>query len=62
MKFRPIKSEQDYQMALKRLEDIFDAKIGTPEGDELEILGILIEHYENEHFSIDLPDPIEAIK
>jgi len=40
MKFRPIKSEQDYQMALKRLEDIFDAKIGTPEGDELEILGL----------------------
>jgi HTH-type transcriptional regulator/antitoxin HigA len=62
MKFRPIKSEQDYQIAMKRLEDIFDAKIGTPEGDELEILGILIEHYENEHFSIDLPDPIEAIK
>ena len=40
MKFIPIKSEQDYQMALKRLEDIFDAKIGTPEGDELEILGL----------------------
>jgi len=62
MKFRPIKSEQDYQIAMKRLDAIFDAKIGTPEGDELEILGILIEHYENEHFSIDLPDPIEAIK
>jgi HTH-type transcriptional regulator/antitoxin HigA len=62
MKFRPIKSEQDYQIAMKRLEAIFDAKTGTPEGDELEILGILIEHYENEHFSIDLPDPIEAIK
>lgn len=62
MKFRPIKSEQDYQIAMKRLEAIFDAKTGTPEGDELEILGILIELYENEHFSIDLPDPIEAIK
>jgi HTH-type transcriptional regulator / antitoxin HigA len=47
---------------LDRLELIFDAKRGTPEGDELEILGILIDQYENENFPIDLPDPIEAIK
>jgi HTH-type transcriptional regulator / antitoxin HigA len=47
---------------LDRLELIFDAKKGTKEGDELEILGIFIDHYENEHFPIDLPDPIEAIK
>ncbi len=62
MKLKPIKNEKDYHFALKRLEEIFDAKSGTAEGDELEILGILIENYENEHFSIGLPDPIEAIK
>ena len=62
MKIKPIKTEQHYQQALERLEEIFDAKKGTKEGDELEILGILIDTYENEHFPIDLPDPIEAIK
>ena len=59
---KPIKTKKDYQKALDRLEIIFDAKKGTKEGDELEILGILIDQYENEHFPIDLPDPIEAIK
>ncbi len=62
MNFKPIKSEKDYHQALERLEVIFDARPGTPEGDELEILGILIEKFEDEHFYIDLPDPIEAIK
>ncbi|MBA5791718.1 helix-turn-helix domain-containing protein [Flavobacterium sp. xlx-214] len=62
MKLRPIKTEQDYQAALERLEAIFDALPGTEESDELEILGMLIEKYEKEHFPIDLPDPIEAIK
>jgi HTH-type transcriptional regulator/antitoxin HigA len=62
MNIQPIKTEKDYQKALKRLEQIFDAKIGTKEGDELEILSILIEKYEDIHFPIDLPDPIEAIK
>ncbi|MDH5609682.1 MAG: helix-turn-helix domain-containing protein [Cyclobacteriaceae bacterium] len=62
MKLKLIKTKKDYQQALERLELIFDAKKGTKEGDELEILGILIEQYENEHFPIDLPDPIEAIK
>ena len=62
MKLKPIKTEQDYFQALERLELIFDAKPGTKEGDELEILGILIENYENDFFPIDLPDPIEAIK
>ena len=49
-----IKTEKDYIQALERLEVIFDAKKGTPEGDELELLGMLIEQYENEHFPIDL--------
>ena len=62
MKLKPIKTKKDYQRALERLELIFDAKKGSEEGDELEILGILIDQYESEHFPIDLPDPIEAIK
>jgi HTH-type transcriptional regulator/antitoxin HigA len=62
MNLKPIKTEQDYNQALKRLEKVFDAAPGTKGGDELEILGILIEEYENKHFPIELPDPIEAIK
>jgi len=62
MKILPIRNEKDYQKALDRLEDIFDAKKGTEEGDELEILSILIDRYENEQFPIGMPDPIEAIK
>ena len=62
MKLKPIKNKEDYNQALERLEQIFDAKPSTNEGDELEILGILIEKYENENFPIELPDPIEAIK
>lgn len=57
-----IKTEKDYNQALERLELIFNAKKGSPEGDELVLLGILIDQYENEYFPIDLPDPIEAIK
>ncbi|MFV5697888.1 helix-turn-helix domain-containing protein [Flavobacterium sp. ZT3R17] len=62
MEIKPIKTVKDYNQALERLEMIFDAKNGTSEGDELEVLGILIDQYENEHFPIGLPDPIEAIK
>ena len=62
MEIKSIKSELDYNEALKRLEIIFDAKAGTSEGDELEVLAILINQHENEHFPIGFPDPIEAIK
>ncbi|KAB1158124.1 helix-turn-helix domain-containing protein [Flavobacterium luteum] len=62
MEIKPIKTVKDYNQALERLEMIFDAKNGTSEGDELEVLGILIDQYEIEHFPIGLPDPIEAIK
>ncbi len=62
MELKPIKSEKDYRNALTRLEVIFDAPIDTKEGDEAEILSLLIENYENEHFPIEAPDPIEAIK
>lgn len=62
MKLKPIKTEKDYRNALNRLEVIFDAQIDTKEGDEAEILSLLIENYENEHYPIEAPDPIEAIK
>lgn len=59
---RIIKSEEEYELALERLEEIFDAAIGTPEGDESELLALLIVQYEEEHYPIPDPDPIEAIK
>lgn len=62
MDIKVIKTEEDYQKALKRLEVIFDAPIDSTEGDEAEILSILIEKYEDEHYPIGPPDPIEAIK
>jgi HTH-type transcriptional regulator/antitoxin HigA len=62
MKIKVIKTEADYNKALKRLEVIFDAPANTPDGDEAEILGILIEKYEDVHYPIEAPDPIEAIK
>lgn len=62
MEYRVIKNNKAYQKALNRLEKIFDAKKGTKEGDELELLSLLIDHYEQEKYPIDLPDPIDAIK
>jgi len=62
MELKPIKTDKDYRDALERLEIIFDAPINSKEGDEAEILSLLIENYENEHYPIDAPDPIEAIK
>jgi HTH-type transcriptional regulator/antitoxin HigA len=62
MNIKPITNEKEYQNAFARLEIIFDAKKGTEEGNETEIIAILIEKYENENFPIGMPDPIEAIK
>ena len=62
MKIKPIKTEQQYFDALERLKQIFDAKENTPDGDEAEILSLLIDNFENEHYAIELPDPIEAIR
>ncbi|RLD22514.1 MAG: transcriptional regulator [Bacteroidetes bacterium] len=62
MDIRPIKTEEDYNKALKRLEEIFDAQSNSIEGDEAEILTVLIDNYENTYFPIEAPDPIEAIK
>ncbi len=61
MTIKPIKTKKDYQQALARLEMIFDAKKGSPKGDELEIMGMLIDNYENENFPVGFPDPVEAI-
>jgi len=62
MQIQPIHTEQDYESALDRIEEIFDANPGSKEGDELEILGILVDDYEKKHFPIEAPKPVEAIK
>ncbi|MDO9154913.1 MAG: hypothetical protein Q7U47_14600 [Paludibacter sp.] len=62
MNIRPIKTKANYRDALKRLEIIFDAAIGTPESDEADVLGLMIDQYEKKHYPIEAPDPIEAIK
>jgi HTH-type transcriptional regulator / antitoxin HigA len=62
MKIKPIKTQEDYKTALKRLEEVFDAKNGTPESDEADVLGLLIDDYEKKYYPIGSPDPIEAIK
>ena len=62
MNLKPIKTKEDYQMSLKRLEVIFDAPVGTVESDEADIIGLMIDEYEKRHYPIESPDPIEAIK
>lgn len=59
MDITSIKAENDYNQALVRLGLIFDFKMGTKEGDELELLGMLVDNYENENFPIGLSDPVE---
>jgi HTH-type transcriptional regulator/antitoxin HigA len=62
MNIKPIRCDEDLQAAFQRLEHIFQAAEGTPEADEMEILVTLIEAYENKHYPITPPDPVEAIK
>jgi HTH-type transcriptional regulator / antitoxin HigA len=62
MELRPIRTEADYQEALREIERLFDAAPNTPEFDRLDILGTLVEAYEKIHFPIEMPDPIEAIQ
>ena len=62
MQYKVIKTETEYNQALERLEKIVDAQPGTVEGEELELLSLIIDSYEKEQSPIDLPDPIEAIK
>lgn len=62
MEFRLLKTEDDYEDALHRLNLIFDAPAGTAESDEADVLALLIEDYEERYYPIEAPDPIEAIK
>lgn len=64
MEIRPIRTEADYNAALKTISGLMesDPEIGTPDGDHLDVLATLVQAYEVQHFPIDLPDPIEAIK
>lgn len=61
MEIKPIKTEADYEAVLKEIECLFDAEPNTPEGDRLEVLTTLVEAYEEQHYGIPLPGPIEAI-
>ncbi len=62
MEYKIIKTEKEYQKALERLNIIFDAPKNSRNGDELELLSLLIDNYESENTAIEFPDPIEAIK
>jgi HTH-type transcriptional regulator/antitoxin HigA len=62
IKVKPIKNEEDYENTLARIDEIFDAKEGTTEADELDILVTLVERYEGVHYPMLPPEPIEAIK
>ena len=57
-----IQTEKEYENALREIDGLFHAKPGTPEGNRLELLLLLVEHYEKQHYPIEAPDPIEAIK
>ncbi|MEI7492677.1 MAG: transcriptional regulator [Bacteroidota bacterium] len=61
MDFKILSNEQEYEIALQQLGEIFDAPTGTPESDEANILSLLIDDYEKKHYPIEPPDPIEAI-
>jgi HTH-type transcriptional regulator/antitoxin HigA len=62
MEIRPIKTEADYACALDEIEKLWGAEANTPAGNKLDVLLTLVEAYEDEHYPIDPPDPIEAIK
>ena len=59
---KPIRRKADYEAAMAEIERLWGARSGTPEGDRLDILATLVDAYENEHYPMDPPDPIEAIK
>jgi HTH-type transcriptional regulator/antitoxin HigA len=62
MEIKPIKTKADYRAALKEIEALMGAERDTPEGERLDVLATLVEAYENRHYRLDPPDPIEAIK
>lgn len=61
MDIKPIRTQRDYKAALAEIERLFDAKPGTPDGDRLEVLATLVEAYEQKHYPMSPPDPVEAI-
>ncbi len=61
MEIKPIKTEADYEAALKEIEQLWGASYGSPEGDKLDVLVTLVEAYEEKHYPVPPPDPIEAI-
>lgn len=61
MNIKPIKNERDYQVALRRVESLWDSPKGSAGSDEMDVLATLIEAYEREHYPVDMPDPVEAI-
>ncbi len=62
MKLKPINNDRELNRALKRIDDLWGAKPGTPKGDELDVLMLLVEKYEDEQYAIPASDPIEAIR
>ena len=59
---RPIRTKRDYEAVLKEVERLWGAKLGTRDGDRLDVLATLLDAYEAEHYPMDPPDPVEAIK
>ena len=59
---KPIKTKRDYSEAMKRMEILWGSKTGTPAGNELDVLATLVDKFEAEHFPIEAPDAVEAIK
>jgi HTH-type transcriptional regulator/antitoxin HigA len=62
MMMKPIRTRADHEAALREIERLWGADEGTPEGDRLDVLATLVEAYEQAHFPMDTPDPVEAIK
>lgn len=62
MNIKPLKTEADYERALARINKLMDAAPDTKEGDELDVLSVLVEKYEAAHYPVDAPDPVQAIR
>lgn len=62
MDIRPLKTDADYRSALKEIESLMTASFGSPEGERLDVMATLVEAYERNHYPMDLPSPIDAIK
>ena len=62
MEIKPIRTKTDYERTLREIERLWGAQEGTPDADRLDVLAILVDAYEQKHFPIDPPDPIEAIR